>query len=237
METRADLQRRPPSPGSKALRGQLAAMLTGIATQREDTATVIQEAHEALALLPDEDRISRARVYVALGTAYAYEDRAGRSGPDLAAGQGPGARGRQPLSGHRRHRTAGRHADLPPGPAAGRGSEPAAGAGTGDRPGRQALPFAGTAHALLAEVHLEWNDLEAAAGYLETGLELLRQGGIGYGLIHTFCAKARLARAQGDAQGALQALQTAEQALATASPVAHGPPSRCVPGAAAAVAG
>ena len=71
----------------------------------------------------------------------------------------------------------------------------------GTTPDGRRLPFTGTAHALLAEVHLEWNDLDAAAGYLETGIKLLRQGGIGYGLIHTFCAKARLARAQGDTQG------------------------------------
>jgi LuxR family maltose regulon positive regulatory protein len=65
----------------------------------------------------------------------------------------------------------------------------------------------------LAEVYLEWNDAETAAGYLETGIDLLRQGGISYGLIHTFCAKARLAQAQGDTDGVVQALQTAEQAL------------------------
>jgi LuxR family maltose regulon positive regulatory protein len=79
------------------------------------------------------------------------------------------------------------------------------------------LPFSGTAHALLAEIYLEWNNLETAAGYLETGIELLRQGGISYGLIHTFCAKARLERAMANTEGAAQALQTAEQALGTHS--------------------
>jgi LuxR family maltose regulon positive regulatory protein len=75
------------------------------------------------------------------------------------------------------------------------------------------LPFTGTAHALLAEIHLEWNDLEAAAGYLETGLELQERGGIGYGLIHSLCTKARLRRALGDAGGALEAIGAAEKAV------------------------
>jgi LuxR family maltose regulon positive regulatory protein len=72
----------------------------------------------------------------------------------------------------------------------------------------------------LAEIYLEWNDLETAAGYLETGIGLQQQGGIAYGLIHTFCVKARLERALGNVEGAVQALQTAEQAL-KASPLSH----------------
>jgi LuxR family maltose regulon positive regulatory protein len=76
QDAKATLQSLPPSVDNEALRGQLAALLTGIATQREAMATVIQEARKVLAYLPDEDRISRARVYVALGTAYAYEGNA-----------------------------------------------------------------------------------------------------------------------------------------------------------------
>jgi len=74
--TKAKLQSLPPTAENDALRAQLAALLTSIATVHEDTATVIQEAQEALAYLSVEDRISRARVHVALGTAYAYEDEA-----------------------------------------------------------------------------------------------------------------------------------------------------------------
>jgi LuxR family maltose regulon positive regulatory protein len=193
----------------------LAALLTGIATQREETATVIQEAREALALLPDEDQVSRARVYVALGTAYAYEDDPEKAAQTWQQARDLALEAHNPflataaielLAGtqiyHQGRLRAGvRHLrqvlDL------------------GTTPDGRRLPFSGTAHALLAEVHLEWDHLEAAAGYLEEGIKLLRQGGIGYGLIHTYCAKARLERARGDAQGAVQALEMAEQSLAT----------------------
>jgi len=215
QDTRTTLQTLPRSAESETLRGQLAALLTGIATQREETATVIQEAYEALAHLPEEDRVSRARVYMALGTAYAYEDdaeqaaRTWRQARDLALQAGNpflATAAIEMLAGtqiyHQGRLRAGAQTlqqvlDL------------------GTKPDGTRLPFSGTAHALLAEVHLEWDDLEAAAGYLETGIDLLRQGGISYGLIHTFCAKARLERARGDAEGAVQALQTAEQALET----------------------
>jgi LuxR family maltose regulon positive regulatory protein len=213
QDTRATLQNLPPSSENEALRAQLAALLTGIATLHEETTTVIREAQEALAYLPKEDRISRARVYVALGTAYAYEDRAEKatqtwqqardlaleaSNPFLATAAIEMLAGTQIY--HQGRLRAGAHAlqqvlDL------------------GTTPDGRRLPFTGTSHALLAEVYLEWNDAETAAGYLETGIDLLRQGGISYGLIHTFCAKARLAQAQGDTEGVVQALQTAEQAL------------------------
>jgi LuxR family maltose regulon positive regulatory protein len=213
QETKTTLQSLPLSPENKALRGQLAALLTGIATLREETAIVIQEAQEALTLLPDEDRLSRARVYMALGTACAYEDnaegaaRTWQQARDLALEAGNpflATAAIEMLAGTQIYH---------------QGRLQAAASSLqrvldlGTMPDRRRSPFTGTSHALLAEINLEWNDLEAAAGYLETGIKLLRQGGIGYGLIHTFCAQARLERARGDAEGALQALQTAEQGL------------------------
>jgi hypothetical protein len=80
-------------------------------------------------------------------------------------------------------------------------------------PNGSKMPFSGTAHALLAEAHLERNHLDAAAGFLAKGIELQRQSGIRYGLIHTYFAKARLERARGYAETARQALQAAEQTL------------------------
>jgi LuxR family maltose regulon positive regulatory protein len=215
LETKATLQSRPPSPSDEALRGQLAALLTGIATQREDTAAIIREAREALALLPDEDLLSRARVYVALGTAQAYENDAEEATRTWQQARNLALEGDNPflataaielLAGTQIYHQGRLKAGV-------RSLQQVLDLGT--TPDGRRLPFTGTAHALLAEVHLEWNDLDAAAGYLETGIKLLRQGGIGYGLIHTFCAKARLEQARGDAQSAVQALQTAEQALAT----------------------
>jgi LuxR family maltose regulon positive regulatory protein len=220
QDTRAMLQNQPPSAETKGLRGWLAALMTGIATLREETATVIQEAQEALAHLPEEDHLSRARVYVALGTAYAYEDRVEEAtqtwqqARDLALEAGNpflATAAIEVLAGtqiyHQGRLRAGEQSlqqvlDL------------------ATTPDGKLLPFSGTSHALLAEIYLEWNDLETAAGYLETGIGLQQQGGIAYGLIHTFCARARLERALGNVEGAVQALQTAEQAL-KASPLSH----------------
>jgi LuxR family maltose regulon positive regulatory protein len=213
QDARATLQTLPPSPENKALHGRLMALLTGIATQREEMVTVIQQAQEALTYLPEEDRISRARVYVALGTAYAYENDLEKAVQTWQQAKGLALDAGNPflataaiemLAGmqiyHQGRLRAGRQTlqqvlDL------------------ATTPDGTRLPFSGTAHALLAEVYLEWNDLKTATGYLETGIELLRQGGISYGLIHTFCAKARLERAMDNTEGAVQALQTTEQAL------------------------
>lgn len=81
-------------------------------------------------------------------------------------------------------------------------------------------PFTGTAHILLAEIHLEWNNLEAAAGFLEKGADLLQRSGIGYSLPHTHCAEARLRHAVGDSDGAVNALRLAEQSTQS-SPLMH----------------
>ena len=220
QDAKATLQSPSPSADNEALRGQLAALLTGIATQREEMATVIQVAQEALAYLPEEDRISRARVYMALGTAYAYEDNPEQAAQtwqqarDLALGAGNpflATAAIELLAGTQIYHQGRLRA-------AAQSLQQVLDLGT--TPEGRCLPFTGTSHALLAEIQLEWNDLDAAEGYLETGIRLLRQGGIGYSLIHTFCAKARLERARNDAEGVVQALQTAEQAL-EAAPLWH----------------
>jgi LuxR family maltose regulon positive regulatory protein len=215
QDTKARLESLPASVENKALRGQLAALFTSMATLREEMATVIQEAQEALTHLPEDDRASRARVSIALGTAYAYEDETEKAtqtwqqARDLALETGNpflATAAIEMLAGTQIYHQ-------------GRLSEGVQNlqqaVEMGTTPEGKRLPFTGTAHALLAEVHLEWNDLEMAAGYLERGIKLLRQGGISYGLIHTFCAKARLEQARGHPEGAVQALKAAEQALDT----------------------
>jgi LuxR family maltose regulon positive regulatory protein len=216
-ETKASLQNRPPTAENDALLAHLAALLTGIATLKEETATVVREAREALDLLPSEDQLSRARVYVALGTAYAYEDRmqeavhAWHQARDLSLAAGNAflaTAAIELLAGtliyHQGRLREGARAlqtvlDL------------------ATAPHGKMMLFSGTAHALLAEVNLEWNDLDAAAALLQAGIELLHQSGIGYGLIHTYCAEARLERARGNIEGAFQALQRAQQAVQSQS--------------------
>jgi LuxR family maltose regulon positive regulatory protein len=174
---------------------------------------VVREASKALALLPDEDRISRARVYVALGTAQAYQDETQSAiqtwsqARDLALEAGNpflATSAIEMLTGTLIYHQGGLRAaerdlltvlDL---------------AAT---PGGRRLPFSCTAHALLAEIYLEWNQLERAAAYLETGRELLRQSGICYGRLYAACARARLAYARGDPREALVALHEAGETL------------------------
>jgi LuxR family maltose regulon positive regulatory protein len=213
QDTKEALQALPATPETVALRGQVAAALTGIATLYQDPVTIIQEGQEALAFLPEDDKISRARTYVALGTAYAYEDELERASRTLRQARDLALEAGNPflataaielLAGMQIYhlgrlqdgaRTLQQVLDL------GRAED-----GTQN-------PFTGTAHTLLAEIHLEWNNLDAAARYLETGLELQARGGIGYGLIHSLCTKARYRRARGDAAGALEALAEAEKTL------------------------
>jgi LuxR family maltose regulon positive regulatory protein len=212
-DTRKDLLTLPPSPERAALRGELAALLTGIATLHQDAATVRREAQEALAHLPLGGHVSRSRVLMALGTAYAYEDQLEQAvetwqqARDLAleaANPFLATAAIEMLAGlqiyhrgqlHEATQTLQQSLDL------------------GITPQGTQLPFAGTAHALLADVYLEWNDLDAAAGLLDRAIELLKRGGIGYGRVHTYCARARLARALGQVEDAVQALQSAAEAV------------------------
>jgi LuxR family maltose regulon positive regulatory protein len=80
--------------------------------------------------------------------------------------------------------------------------------------------FTGTAHILLGAISLEWNKLDEAASYLEKGIELIQQGGIGYSLTFAHCMQARLLVAQNETDGASEALRLANQA-AEATPLTH----------------
>jgi LuxR family maltose regulon positive regulatory protein len=213
QDTKETLQGLPATPETEALRGQVAALLTGIASIHQDPATIIQEGQEALAFLPEDDRTARARTYIALGTAYAYQD-----GLDRAARTLRQARELALEAGNAFLATAAIEllagmqifhlGQLPDGAQT---LQQVLDLGTAEDGTRQ--PFMGTAHALLAEIYLEWNDLDAAESYLETGLELQALSGIGYGLIHSMCTKARFRQARGDAEGALAAMAAAEKAL------------------------
>jgi LuxR family maltose regulon positive regulatory protein len=63
----------------------------------------------------------------------------------------------------------------------------------------------------LAEILLEQDHLEEAARCARQGMDLIRQGGIGYNLLSAWCVQARLCMALGDPGGALEALSQAEQ--------------------------
>jgi LuxR family maltose regulon positive regulatory protein len=78
-----------------------------------------------------------------------------------------------------------------------------------DKRGRN-LPIAGEALMGLGDLWREWNDLEAASRYLVEGIELTKQWSE-VGALDGYIPLARVRQAQGDVDGALDAIQTAEQ--------------------------
>jgi LuxR family maltose regulon positive regulatory protein len=78
-----------------------------------------------------------------------------------------------------------------------------------DRQG-QPLPIAGMAQIGLGELLRERGDLEAAAHHLEGGIELTQQWGV-IGTLDGYIALARVRQAQGDPEGAYEAIRAAEQ--------------------------
>jgi LuxR family maltose regulon positive regulatory protein len=80
------------------------------------------------------------------------------------------------------------------------------------------LPNAGLAYLGLADIHREWNELEAAHEFAATALEL----GLAWHVLDTvqvaYATLAWILQAQGDADGAVHAIQQASQAMHRASP-------------------
>jgi LuxR family maltose regulon positive regulatory protein len=72
------------------------------------------------------------------------------------------------------------------------------------------LPIAGEALTGLGRLAREWNELEAATRYLTQGIELTGQWGA-MGTLESYASLARVKQAQGDVQGANEAMQKARQ--------------------------
>jgi LuxR family maltose regulon positive regulatory protein len=206
---------RPRTDDDRALRGEVAAMLTSIASQHEPPSAVIAQAQEALTYLPLEDRLSRARVSVALATAYAYTDALDMAMEILQEAQDLALEAGNPfLSAAASEMLAGLqiyHLGQLRAAAQSLHQLLARGVTADSRP----LPYTGTAHALLAEVYLEQNDLDRAARLLEQGIALIEEGGIAHSRTHVYCTEARLRRALGDPEGVRAALVRARVAVET----------------------
>jgi LuxR family maltose regulon positive regulatory protein len=220
LDVKASLRNLPDSPVNLALRGELSALRTGIIIYHNDPYEIIQEAEEALAHLPDGNLVSRARVYMALGTAYAYSNEMQKAtdtyerGRDLALKVNASflATANIELLTEQLVYQRGRLRDGV------EALEQILELGKTSDGDYQA--FTGAAHVLLAEINLEWNNFETAAIYLEKGFELLQLGGIGYTLTHCYCAAARIKLAFGETDRAIEYLQSASQA-AMNSPLMH----------------
>ena len=77
--------------------------------------------------------------------------------------------------------------------------------------GKPPLPVAGWAYLGMGELLREWNDLDDATRHLMEGLELGKRVGEAGPLATGYTALARLKQAQGDASGALDAIEKARQ--------------------------
>lgn len=202
-----------PLPENIALRGELAALLTSIITYKNDPHRVVEEAKEALACLPEENQLPRARVYIALGTAYAYLDKMDLAIQKFRLARKLARRAGNPF-------LAAAATELLTGMQIFHLGQLKTGADTlqetielGTASDGTPLAFTGTAYILLAELYLEWNDLDQAKRCLDTGLTLIEQGGIGYSLLHAYCAKAYVMQALGNHAEAVQSLLAAEKAV------------------------
>ncbi len=87
-------------------------------------------------------------------------------------------------------------------------------------PEGQQLPGAGQAHTGLAAVLYEWNKLADAAHHLTAGLSLGRELGE-MAIFDGYIIQMNLKQAQGDAAGALEVIDQAEQIIEKFSPLAH----------------
>ncbi|MFQ5857463.1 MAG: LuxR C-terminal-related transcriptional regulator [Anaerolineae bacterium] len=86
-----------------------------------------------------------------------------------------------------------------------------------DRAGRR-LPVSAYAHTYLGALLCQWNDLDAAMSHLREGIELSKQWGEPLRLGGAYLNLAEALQTIGDADGALDAIQKAEQVMTKLSP-------------------
>lgn len=213
IQAKEDLLRAlPPSPENDRLRGELMAVVCRAMVLSGRTSHGIHLAQEALEYLAENDLSSRARVYSALAIAHGFEGAVEKAEQVyrecmLLANAASDYR----LAAHTTMAMALIQSHC------GRLHDAAHAFQTiidmGKNTNMQGIFFpAGQGYIGLASVYLEWNDLDMAAGYLERGMELCRQGGVD-GIFLGQTLLSRLRQAQGDLDSALEALQSTEQAF------------------------
>lgn len=202
----------PSSPENDQLRGEVMAVVCRAMVLSGRMSRGIHLAEEALEYLPESDLASRARAYSALAIAHGLEGMVEESEQAYAKCL-PLAKAASDyrLVAHTMMTMALLQSHY------GQLHEAAqifqAIIDLGDETGRREVFFpAGQGYIGLASIHLEWHDLDTAEDYLKRGLELCRRGGVdGVFLGQIFLS--RLRQAQGDLDGALQEIQSAQQAF------------------------
>jgi LuxR family maltose regulon positive regulatory protein len=79
------------------------------------------------------------------------------------------------------------------------------------RPGAHPLPVVDRAYVGLGQIFYEWDDLDEAERLLNVGIELGNEAGEGVNSVGGYLALARLKQTQGDRRGALEAIKRAEE--------------------------
>ena len=213
-ECRRTLMELPTGPERDGLQGELAALLSIIAVVHGTPAKAIQEAQQALDFLPEQALVSRARAIKALGVAQGLggdtdallrscgqaRDLALKAGSTLLAADIVSTIASAQVHQGRLHQATRSYqqvVDL---------ATPRTESGL-----ESPSPPAGMGYVGLAEIALERNELDRAARYVDQGIRLCRQGGIGYNLLFGYGIQAILCQAAGDVPGALAALEEAER--------------------------
>ncbi len=203
-EKEAILRALPPSLENEQLQVELMAVLCRFVAFAGDTTRAIQLAKEALRHLPEGETMLRARAYSALAVANWIEGDAEKANQaydhclSLAL-----VDGNYNLAAHTSMMMAIGQIDYGRLHAAAKTSQSIV--DMGEKAGQKVFFLAGQGYIGLAEVHLEWYDLETAVTYLEQGMTLCHQGGLA-GLSAGHTIKARLLQAQGDFQAAMAEL-------------------------------
>ncbi len=210
LAVRSSLQEEPGLVVDDVVRGELATLMANCASMEEDVEQVMVEVEEALAYLPPDDHIFRARALNAAGGAHGL---AGNTEELVAASEEVH---RLALLGGNRFLAA--HAlsmiaesrlhqgRLHEAEAVNRQIIELA----EDQAAPVSPPFAGMGHIGLAAVQVERYELAEAAQNLALGLAISGQGGIGYKHLDAYCTLARLRGAEGDIEGAVAALKQAQ---------------------------
>ncbi|HUW09742.1 MAG TPA: LuxR C-terminal-related transcriptional regulator [Anaerolineae bacterium] len=194
---------RPAAQDDESLLADVLAAEAYIARARGDDERTIDISQQALALLPETDHSARSVVGLNLGIALWKRSRLQEAAQALEVARQSGERSGNHYAGlmglvfsamlqaawgelHQAGQLCQQAFEL----------------------GRQ-LPALGLAHTIYAMLLYEWNDLEAAATHVETGIEMCQRSGNSEVQIGGYRVMARLRQALGDASGALTALEEA----------------------------
>jgi LuxR family transcriptional regulator, maltose regulon positive regulatory protein len=217
QEKDEQLRALPASPENDALRLEMMVILCRFVALAGNTARAIRTSQEALALLPEDDLGSRARVYSALAIAYGSEGGLEKAVPvyneclRLAQASGNYSLAAHTITmmamvqgyyGHLHEAVRDYQSIIDMGAMA----------------GQKVFYPAGQGLIGLAGIYLEWNELEKAEECLKQGMELCHQAGLD-GMYTGALLISRLRLARGNFEGALEELRLLEQALPRADTI------------------